>query len=247
MIVRKLYKKYWGFGFKSYLYDVLTPSAYFDSLRLVFENIRPTSKDIILDVGCGTGQAVRFLKPYIIGGVRYIGLDLLKEGLDRTKSKINNLGIKENTFCIQADFSQKIPMKMGSVDFLICHFALYVIYDNNLRKNLMNDFFNLLKPGGMMLTTNPSKNYSPSFIINESIRLDKNNKNIFEYLIKKWMVNPLSKILGLNYIHFQLKNNQWKWFTLEEMISEITQAGFEILSIKEVYGQSGYLVLAKKP
>ncbi|GEM_PF-442390 len=246
LIFKKLYKNYWKFGFKSYLYDLLTPSAYLASLQWAVENIKSTPEDLILDMGCGTGQALGFLKPDIKRGVRYIGLDLLKAGLDRTKSKTNGFDIEKNVFCIQADFSRKIPIKAASIDFLICHFSLYTIYDTNARINLMNDLFNLIKPGGMVVITNPSKSYNPNSIIYESVRLDKNSKGVFVRLIRKWFLNPLAKILGLNFIHSQLKSGQWKWFSLKEMKDEISQAGFVIVSTKEVYGQSGYLVVAKK-
>jgi SAM-dependent methyltransferase len=247
LILKKLYKNYWEFGFKSYLYDLLTPSAYFASLKSVTENVNVSSKGIILDIGCGTGQVLKLLSPDIRSGVRYLGLDLLKAGLDRTKSKASGFGIKNNTFCIQADFSQGIPIKMTSVDCIICHFALYVICDTNLRVNLMSVLFETLKPGGTLLITNPSKSYDPKSIIHESAHLDKYSKNIFYELTRKLIVNPLAKLLGLNYILSQLKNNQWKWFSLEEMVDEVTQVGFEVLSTQEVYGKSGYLVVAKKP
>jgi ubiquinone/menaquinone biosynthesis C-methylase UbiE len=247
LILKKLYKNYWEFGFKSYLYDLLTPSAYFASLQSVSENISLTTRDIILDVGCGTGQALKVLRSDIRKGIRYIGLDLLKAGLNRTKSKANNFGLKNNTFCIQADFSQGIPIKMASVDCIICHFALYVIHDTNLRINLISVLFETLKPGGTFVIVNPSKSYDPESIIHESAHLDKYSKNIFYGLIRKLIVNPLAKLLGLNYILSQLKNSQWKWFSLEEMVDEVAQVGFEVLSTQEVYGQSGYLVVARKP
>ena len=247
MILKKLYKNYWKFGFKSYLYDLLTPSAYFASLQSVSENISLTTRGIILDVGCGTGQALKPLKSNMGNDIRYIGLDILKEGLDRTKSKANSFSLKNNTFCVQADFSQGIPIKMTSVDCIICHFSLYVIYDTNLRINLMSVLFETLKPGGTLLITNPSKSYDPESIIYESAHLDKYSKNIFYELTRKLIVNPLAKLLGLNYILSQLKNNRWKWFSLEEMVDEVTHVGFEVLSTQEVYGKSGYLVVAKKP
>jgi ubiquinone/menaquinone biosynthesis C-methylase UbiE len=247
LIFKKLYKNYWKFGFKSYLYDLLTPSAYFASLQSVRENINVISNDIILDVGCGTGQALKLLRSDIESGTRYIGLDLLKTGLDRAKSKVNSFGVKKNTFFIQADFIQGIPIKIASVDCIICHFASYVIYDTNLRIDLMSILFETLKPGGTFVIANPSKSYNPKSIINESAHLDKYSKNNFYELIRKLIVNPLAKLLGLNYIFSQLKNNQWKWFSLEEMIDEVTIAGFEVLSAKYVYGGSGYLVVARKP
>ncbi len=247
MIFKKLYKNYWEFGFKSYLYDLLTPSAYFASLKSVTENVNVSSKNIILDVGCGTGQAIKLLRSDIKSGMRYIGLDLLKTGLDRTKSKASSFGIRNNTFCIQADFSKGIPIKIVSVDCIICHFALYVICDNSLRINLMTELFEVLKPGGTFIIANPSKSYDPKSIIQESARLDMCSNNAFNEIIRKHVVNPLAKQLGLNYIFSQLKNGHWKWFSLEEMVDEVTQAGFKVLSTKEVYGQSGYLVMARKP
>ncbi len=247
MIFKKLYKNYWKFGFKSYLYDLLTPSAYSASLQSVSETVDATPKDIVLDVGCGTGQILRFLSSDIENGLRYIGLDQLEDGLNRTKSKANSLRIGKNTFCIQADFRQGIPIKKESVDFIICHFASYIIRDVDIRINLMVSFWETLKPGGKLVIANPSKNYAPDSIIRESVSLDKNIKNIFERLIRKCIVNPLAKFLGLDYILSQLKNGEWKWFSYKEIIDEITKAGFEVSSVKEVYGQSGYLAIAKKP
>ncbi len=247
MIFKKLYKNYWKFGFKSYLYDLLTPSAYSASLQSVSQNVGTTSHGIILDVGCGTGQILKFFKSDFENGLRYIGLDLLKDGLNRTKLKAVNLGLKNNTFCLQGDFSQGIPIKKSSVDYIICHFASYVIRDADIRINLMASFLEALKSGGTLVIANPSRSYDPDSIICESVRLDKKAKGIIHRLMRKYVVNVLAKTLGLNYIFSQLKKGEWKWFSLEEMINEVTQAGFDILSTKEVYGQSGYLVVAKKP
>lgn len=247
MIYKELYKKYWDFGFKSCLYDLLTPSAYSASLQTVAESIDANPENIILDVGCGTGQALKFLRPHIKSGIRYMGLDLLKVGLDLVKSKANSFGVGNNTFCIQADFFQGIPIKKSMVDCVICHFALHVIYDVNLRINLLIALFETLKPGGTLAIVNPSKSYDPMSIVQESARIDKNSKNILNQLIRRYVANPLAQLLGLNYIFSQLKSGQWKWFSLEEMVDEVMQVGFEVLSTKEVYGQSGYLVVAKKP
>jgi len=247
LIFKKLYKNYWEIGFKSYLYDLLTPSAYLASLQTAVESIDLNSKDIVLDVGCGTGQVLKLLRPNIQKGICYIGLDLLSEGLVRAQSKANNLGIRNNSFFIQADFSKGIPIKMTSVDCLICHFVMYAIYDTDLRKKMMSILFDILKSGGTIVIANPSKSYDPESIINESANLDKLSNNIFYESIRKFVFNPLAKSLGLKYVLSQLKNNQWRWFALEEIVDEVTQIGFDILSTKEVYGQSGYLVVARKP
>jgi len=52
--------------------------------------------------------------------------------------------------------------------------------------------------------------------------------------------------LGLEYIGKQLKSGRWHGYLPEELCDEVTQAGFSIEHTEAVYGESGFLVVARK-
>jgi ubiquinone/menaquinone biosynthesis C-methylase UbiE len=246
LILKELYKNYWRFGFISYLYDLLTPTAYLNSIESIANSVILSRNSVILDVGCGTGQTLPFLKNSISNGAFYVGIDVLKNGLIKVNSKSKKLTIEKNVICLQTDFTQGLPIKVDSVDFIICHFASYIINNLEDRKRLFNDFFEILKSGGSIAIANPSIEYCPEKIIHESLLSDIKSKTSLIMLIWKYLIYSLAKFLGLNYIKSQLQSGVWKGFTKEELINDTSQAGFDIISVKEVYGKSAFLVVAEK-
>lgn len=245
-MIRHLYKKYWDLGFKSRLYDLLTPQAYLDSMARCVACVAERHGEIWLDAGCGSGLAIPFLRNRLKSGACYLGTDLLMSGLGGASAKAEVLAVKDRVHCFQSDLTGEFPLKENCVDIVLAHFSTYTVGDDDKRKRALENFNKVLKPSGTLLIVNPSRRYNAENIIRTSLEQVKKRKGAFVYLIKKWIVYPLTLRFGLKYIERQLKTGVWKAYSLEELCGEVRSAGFRIDRTEPVYADSAYLVVAEK-
>ena len=239
-------KNYWRTGFKSRLYDRLTPESYFESMRRVVSLLSEKRDLKIWDAGCGSGLLLVFLGDAFRNGCVYYGTDLLSAGLDRVKQRAHELGILDRVTCFQNDLSESPPLKENSIDIVISHFSIYTILDNDKRQEALKNIYHVLKPGGLFIASCPSKNYDADQIIKESYDLIRIKKGFWNAILKRLFVYPLTKRLGLNFIQYQLESGKWMAYTLEDLAGELRQVGFEVGASRTVYASSAYLICGHK-
>ena len=239
-------KNYWKTGFKSRLYDFLTPEAYFESMRQTAALVAYKKGGKIWDAGCGSGLLLLFLKNVLRKGMNYLGTDLLFTGLEKAKNRAREIEISSNATCFQNDISGAPPFKENSIDIVIAHFSLYTIHDDDKRLQALKNIFQVLKPGGMLIATCPSKNYDAEKIIRKSLKLVVDKNGLLVAIIKRYFFYPLTKKLGLSFIQNQLQSGRWIAYTLEDYHEELRQAGFDIGFSKSVYAESAYLLCGYK-
>jgi SAM-dependent methyltransferase len=114
------------------------------------------SHSIVLDVGCGSGNILRKLSPYV---GQCIGIDYFIE----SKSEKNMKFLKHN-------IESKIPLKGGISHFTICSEVLEHISNDN---KLFSELVRLTKKGGKILLITPNKNFL------KKLRFSK-EKNVLE-------------------------------------------------------------------
>ena len=239
-------KNYWRTGFKSRLYDRLTPESYFESMRRVVSLLSGKRDLKIWDAGCGSGLLLVFLGDAFRNGCVYYGTDLLSAGLDRVKLRARELGILDRVTCFQNDLSESPPLKESSIDIVIAHFSIYTIPNNDKRQEALKNIYHVLRPGGLFITSCPSKNYDADQIIKESCDLIRIKKGFWNSILKRLFIYPLTKRLGLNFIQYQLKSGKWIAYTLDDLVGELGQVGFEIGASQSVYAGSAYLICGHK-
>jgi ubiquinone/menaquinone biosynthesis C-methylase UbiE len=239
-------KNYWRTGFKSRLYDRLTPESYFESMRRVVSLLSGKRDLKIWDAGCGSGLLLVFLGDAFRNGCVYYGTDLLSAGLDRVKQRAHELGILDRVTCFQNDLSESPPLKENSIDIVISHFSIYTILDYDKRQEALKNIYHVLKPGGLFIASCPSKNYDADQIIKESYDLIRIKKGFWNAILKRLFVYPLTKRLGLNFIQYQLESGKWMAYTLEDLAGELRQVGFEVGASQTVYASSAYLICGHK-
>tara|TARA_B100000953_G_scaffold245057_1_gene206942 strand:- start:288 stop:1046 length:759 start_codon:yes stop_codon:yes gene_type:complete len=239
-------KNYWRTGFKSRLYDRLTPESYFESMRRVVSLLSGKRDLKIWDAGCGSGLLLVFLGDAFRNGCVYYGTDLLSAGLDRVKQRAHELGILDRVTCFQNDLSESPPLKENSIDIVISHFSIYTILDNDKRQEALKNIYHVLKPGGLFIASCPSKNYDADQIIKESYDLIRIKKGFWNAILKRLFIYPLTKRLGLNFIQYQLESGKWMAYTLEDLAGELRQVGFEVGASQTVYASSAYLICGHK-
>ena len=103
-----LFNKYWQFGFKTRLYDLLSPEEYFMSLQRASDLLNIDENSVLLDAGCGSGLMLRFVKEKLRAGMTYVGADYLFSGLSALKGKASELDAGSRVSCFQADLTKEV-------------------------------------------------------------------------------------------------------------------------------------------
>ncbi len=236
---------YWRLGFASRLYDLLTPAAYEESMKAAVDCLPDAPGMTIMDVGCGSGQALAVLKEMRPGLGRYIGTDVQATGLRRLRGGYAGRQGALRILTFQSNLNHGLPVRKNSADAALAHFSIYTLSEPAVRARVLGDIKEALKPGGRLVMVNPSKTYDAKNIIRESLKWHKASNEVGRFWIKKYLLYPLTLHFGLKFIERQLKKEFWKSYTLEEMSEEAEAAGFEIVRTQTVYANSAYLLLGK--
>jgi ubiquinone/menaquinone biosynthesis C-methylase UbiE len=137
---------------------------------------RQASYKVVADVGCGFGRSLpRLHKEF--APQRLIGMDIDPEMLEASAREVMTAGI-------QAEFincsSSNLTLPDNSVDLLFCHQTFHHLIE---QENAINEFFRVLKPGGVLLFAESTKRYIHSWVIRLLFRHPMNvQKTAGEYL-----------------------------------------------------------------
>jgi ubiquinone/menaquinone biosynthesis C-methylase UbiE len=172
-------------------------------------------------------------------------MDILPTGLVSLKPRANRLNLKGFISGVQADLSKDLPLGDASVSCVAAHFSVYTLPEEKDRRQVYQEFWRVLKPGGILVTVNPTHSYDAEKIIRSS--LEQLQSRGRPWTVKKYVVYPLTLHLGLKHIERQLTSGRWHGYQPEELRNEVAQAGFAIEHSEAVYGGSGLLVVGRKP
>ncbi|MDA0692075.1 MAG: methyltransferase domain-containing protein [Nitrospinae bacterium] len=237
---------YWRLGFKTSLYDLLTPQAYRESARRCIQSIPIQKGQVLLDVGCGSGLLIEYLQDQLEFGVRYLGTDIQFPGLKRAMGKTPQ-GKELQTLFFNSDLTQPLPIKKESIDIIVAHFSLYTIIDVEIRKRILSNLKEILRPRGLMVIVNPSRQYDAKRIIRESAEEVRAQRGVWAAWTKRWLVYPFTYYLGLKFIERQLKQDKWQAFSLEELCEEIESVGLPVVHTESLYAGGAHLVTGRRP
>jgi SAM-dependent methyltransferase len=240
-----LYSKYWKFGFKSQLYDILAPEEYYMSLQRVADHLEIKNNSWLLDAGCGSGLFANLIKEKLLNGLNYVGTDYLLDGLMALNRKGDFLPGKPNIRCFQSDLTVDIPLRENLFDAVVAHFCIYTMGNAKKRRFAIKNLRTSMKQDGTLIIVNPSCNYDPQKIIRSSIENLNGKQSYLGFMATKWLLYPLTLNFGLKYIDSQLKQDKWHAYTKDEFCNEISDAGFEINKFENVYADSAYLAVCK--
>lgn len=241
-----LYKDYWRFGFKTRLYDFMSPLGYIHSIRAAVKRLEIVPGDRVLDAGCGTGLAIQFVHPRLKQEeCGYIGIDVLPEGLAAAKRKLGLYWGQKNVGLIQADISKSLPFKGNIFSKILAHFSVYTLPDRKSRLTAWRSMYTTMKPGGTLVAANPSMTYNPKKIVEDSLLQLRQEKRGGAALMAK-LVYPFTEKLGLCHIKHQLDQKVWHAYSLNDFKEELNEAGLVPMHCEPVYCASGWLIVAKK-
>ena len=100
-----------------------------------------TNKNV-LDFGCGAGRDSMVLAKY---GAKVCGIDIIQDNLDHAEKLCKKNGVKVEFKLVQE--KDDIPYPDNFFDGIVCNGVLHHI---NHAEEIVNEFFRVLKPGGMI-------------------------------------------------------------------------------------------------
>ena len=120
-----------------------------DGQRRVVELLELNEGDYFLDIGCGTGWAVRLAAETVNYHGFFYGVDLSEKMIEKANQNFEG---KENFHFIKAD-SRAIPLDGGKFDAIICTHSFHHYIDPQA---VVNEIYRLLKPGGKVFVLDPT-------------------------------------------------------------------------------------------
>jgi len=113
---------------------------------------------VVADVGCGFGRSLGKLQTRF-APARLIGMDIDPEMLQASAKEMAQLDIQAEFICCS---SSNIQLEDNSVDLLFCHQTFHHLID---QERAIEEFFRVLKPGGVLLFAESTRRYIHSWII----------------------------------------------------------------------------------
>ena len=127
-----------------------------DLKRMIGEQLPPVAT--LLDVGCGQGRSFRLLRD-AFQPARLIGLDADPHSIELSREEAARENIPVEL--ITGDCA-KIALPDASVDVIFCHQTFHHLVE---QERALDEFWRVLKPGGMLLFAESTKAYIDTWVI----------------------------------------------------------------------------------
>jgi ubiquinone/menaquinone biosynthesis C-methylase UbiE len=133
-------------------------------LERAFKDLEPliperrASYPVVADVGCGFGRSLTKLHARF-APQRLIGMDIDPIMLEASAKEVAGAGIRAEF--IQCS-SSHMTLEDNSVDLLFCHQTFHHLIE---QEEAIQEFFRVLKPGGVLLFAESTKRYIHSWMI----------------------------------------------------------------------------------
>lgn len=121
-----------------------------------------TPNDGLLDLGCGTGAAVREASATV---TRAVGLDLSPAMIDRARTLAQGL---PNVEFLQHDVSDRLPFADGEFTAIICTTAFHHF---PRPQHALAEMARVLAPGGRVLIADANRSHPAVFVLDPVLRL----------------------------------------------------------------------------
>ena len=127
-----------------------------DLKRLAGESL--PAGGVLLDAGCGQGKSFRLLRD-AFQPRHIIGLDADPHSLELSRAEAAREGIDAEL--IVSDCAQ-MPVPDASVDIVFCHQTFHHLVE---QERALDEFWRVLKPGGLLLFAESTKAYIDTWVI----------------------------------------------------------------------------------
>ena len=145
----------WFLGTGTWAKHVLERALY-DLERLIPD--RQPAYDVVLDVGCGWGRSFKLLNDRFTPS-RMVGIDTDPHMLEASEAEVRRYDLPVDLVLSSAS---RIPLPDGSTDLVLCHQTFHHLVH---QEAALQEFFRVLKPGGILLMAESTRRYIHSWII----------------------------------------------------------------------------------
>ncbi len=223
------------------IYDCLNLLIpYQELLNEIIKETEPKEGELILDAGAGTGNLAVLLEQL---KAKVIALDYSKDALDIYKNKNPEARI------VLHNLEEKLPFDNDYFDKIVTNNTIYNI-PRERRLEVFKEFFRVLKPGGIIVTSNIHKNFKPFVIYIDGIKKSIKQMGFMRTLITVLrLLVPTIKMFYYNRIIQKVhKFDTNNLFDYNEQKYFLEEAGFiNISETKFVYANQGILNKGFKP
>ncbi|XP_022787158.1 uncharacterized protein LOC111327281 [Stylophora pistillata] len=183
--------------------------------KKLIANVQPCPGDVILDLGCGTGELSAYLAELVGRGGKVVAVD---PDISRIKLAQESHGEISNLAIHEGSASNFPGMDSECYDIVLCNFVLHWIQD---KQEAFRNMFQSFKPGGKILVS-----YGDSL----AIMFERFFKELIpencDALLSKWNFVKKSKIeemcaaVGFDIVKsYDVKNDAYVFKNKEGMIS----------------------------
>ncbi len=181
---------------------------------VVYNGIHFTDKMKIVDIGCGYGRCVNYLRDIVPKGSDYIGIDPLESNRNTFLNYTNTTGFKGKYLCGNAKLISKYTDNY--FDLILCNFSLYFFID------ILPLIVKKLKSDGLFITITHSTNSLKELLNDLQVVLNIDHKSTWDELGSEQvldnfnaengfdLLNPhflnIEKIKYKNNLKFELKD-----------------------------------------
>ena len=127
-----------------------------DLYRLIGD--RTKSYPVVVDVGCGMGRSFRLLK-ILFRPERLVGLDLEDRNLEAARRRVQADRVPVEL--LRCDCAA-IDLPDASADVVFCHQTFHHLVQ---QEKALEEFYRILKPGGLLLFAESTRAYIHSWVI----------------------------------------------------------------------------------
>lgn len=217
MLTDKFWEKYFQ------VYDNLNILYPYDELLSALKDqLNIESRDVVLDVGSGTGNLLAKLKD---SKAKLIGIDFSKQGLAICRIKNPEVEV------IYFDITKKLPFPDNYFSKIVSNNTIYTL-NFDQQNNCIREIYRILKPGGIFVVSNVKKNFSPLKIYFAHICKSINTNGFLKTLVMVVkMVIPTIKIF---YYNIKIKKsgaeNYYNFLDADSQIALLKSCGFKNIS-----------------
>jgi ubiquinone/menaquinone biosynthesis C-methylase UbiE len=123
-----------------------------------------TENDVLLDVGCGTGAAVRDAAPTVI---RAVGFDLSPGMIAQARERAHAAGL-DNVEFHTGDVSGRLPFEDSAFTALVCTTAFHHFPKP---RDTIGEMARVLTPGGRLVIADSNRRHPAVFALDLALRM----------------------------------------------------------------------------
>lgn len=239
------YKSLWQLYALGYDAVMLQLLPYRQLMEEVKRALAPEKNWHILDAGCGTGNFLFHLLQDC-PGIKARGVDYSAAMLNRARKKMEKDSLKDKELLFQeGNLNEGLPFRDEEFDGAICVNVLYAV---NKPEFLLEEIYRVLRKKGRLILVTPPFQPRMGAVFKEHLSILKQKEQSLWLLKLCWQILSLLPFLIIFLLaNCFIKSSKAFHFLTEEQLSSLAKkCGFNVVSIKAVYGGQDWLLEAEK-